>query len=202
MAEQKRKPNSYMIKTGNYIYLYHLDTLVNLPTYPDNIRDNLQSNFQQTQALARTAPVFTFQNSGPRSMTFQFEFHRDMLNEVNMGGLSNAELYVGEDYIDYIIRNLQAIALPSYNVGSKAVVPPEVAVRIGEGDDIFIRGVVIGGISVGYALPLLSNGKYAMVNISFTVYETQSFDAREVSQVGSFRGITSAFKDGRITQEG
>ena len=188
MVEQKRKPNSYMIKTGNYIYLYHLDTLVNLPTYPDNIRDNLQSNFQQTQALARTAPVYTFQ--------------RDMLNEVNMGGLSNAELYVGEDYIDYIIRNLQAIALPSYNVGSKAVVPPEVAVRIGEGDDIFIRGVVQGGISVGYALPLLSNGKYAMVNISFTVYETTPFDAKEVSQLGSFRGITSAFKDGRITQEG
>ena len=197
-----RKPNSYMIKTGNYIYLYHLDTLINLPVYPESIQDNLQSNFQQTNALARTAPVFTYQNSGPRSMTFQFTFHRDMLNDANTGGLSNAELYVGEDYIDYIIRNLEAIALPTYNQGSKAVVPPEVAVRIGEGEDVFIKGVVQGGVTVGRSLPLLSNGKYAIISVSFTVYETTPFDAKLVSQMGSFRGITSAFKNGQITQEG
>ena len=202
MAEQNRKPNSHMIKTGNYIYIYNLDTLVNLPTYPESVQDNLQSNFQQTQALSRTAPVFTYQNSGPRTMTFQFTFHRDMLNDANKGGLSNAELYVGEDYVDYIVRNLQAIALPTYNAGSKSVVPPEVAVRIGEGDDIFIRGVVQGSVTVGYSMPMLSNGKYAMVNISFSVYETTPFDAKAVSQMGSFRGITSAFKNGQITQEG
>lgn len=201
MAE-KKKPNSSMIKTGNYIYIYNLDTLVNLPVYPDNITDSLQSNFQQTQALARTAPVFTYSNSGPRSMTFQFTFHREMLDDANMNGLSNAQLYVGEDYIDYLIRNLQAIALPTYNVGSKSVVPPQVAVRIGEGDDIFIKGVVVGGVSVGYATPILSNGKYAMISIGFTVYETQPFDAKLVSQLGSFRGITAAFKNGQITTEG
>ena len=196
------KPNSHMIKTGNYVYLYHLDTLVNLPVYPESIQDNIQSNFQQTNALARTAPVFTFQNSGPRSMSFQFTFHRDMLNEANTGGLSNAELYVGEDYVDYIIRNLEAMALPTYNQGSKAVVPPQVAVRIGEGEDVFIKGVVVGGVTVGRALPILANGKYAIISVSFTVYEVDPFDAKAVSQLGSFRGITSAFKDGQITQEG
>ena len=196
------KPNSKMIKTGNYIYIYNLDTLINIPVYPESILDSLQSNFQQTNALARTAPVFTYQNSGPRSMAFQFNFHREMLDDANKGGLSNAELYVGEDYIDYLIRNLQAIALPTYNISSKSVVPPMVAVRIGEGDDIFIKGVVIGGVSVGYSLPILSNGKYAQVSISFTVYETDPYDAKLVSQLGSFRGITSAFKDGQITTEG
>lgn len=198
----KNKPNSKMIKTGNYIYIYNLDTLINIPVYPESIQDSLQSNFQQTNALARTAPVFTYQNSGPRSMNFQFNFHREMLDDANKGGLSNAELYVGEDYIDYLIRNLQAIALPTYNVSSKSVVPPMVAVRIGEGDDIFIKGVVVGAVTVGYALPVLSNGKYAQVSISFTVYEVDPYDAKLVSQMGSFRGITSAFKDGQITQEG
>lgn len=196
------KPNSRMIKTGNYIYIYNLDTLVNIPVYPENITDTLQSNFQQTQALARTAPVFTYQNSGPRSMSIQFSFHREMLDDVNKGGLSNAQLYVGEDYVDYLIRNLQAIALPTYNSGSKSVVPPMVAVRIGEGDDIFIKGVVVGSISVGYALPILSNGKYAQISISFTVFETDPYDAKLVSQLGSFRGIVGAFKDGQITMEG
>ena len=198
----RRKPNSRMIETGNYIYIYNLGTLVNIPVYPESITDSLQSNFQQTNALARTSPVFTYQNSGPRSMTFQFTMHREMLDDANKGGLSNAELYVGEDYIDYLIRNLQAIALPTYNEGSKAVVPPQVAVRIGEGDDIFIKGVVHGGVQVGYSLPILSNGKYAQVSISFTVYETQPFDAKQVSQLGSFRGIVSTFKDGKLTQEG
>lgn len=190
------KPNSNMIKTGNYIYIYNLDEMIYLPVYPENIMDSLQSNFNQTQALSRTAPVFTYQNSGPRSMSFQFNFHREMLDDVNRGGLSNAVLYVGEDYVDYLIRNLQAIALPTYNTDSKSVVPPMVAVRIGESDDIFIKGVVIGAVNVGYSLPILSNGKYAQISISFTVYEVDPYDARSVSQLGSFRGITSAFKNG------
>ena len=198
----KTKPNSKMIETGNYIYIYNLGVKVNIPVYPENITDSLQSNFQQTNALARTAPVFTYQNSGPRSMNFQIALHREMLDDANKGGLSNAELYVGEDYIDYLIRNLQAIALPTYNEGSKAVVPPQVAVRIGEGDDIFIRGVVVGAVTVGYSLPILSNGKYAQVSIAFSVYETEPFDAKLVSQMGSFRGIVGAFKNGQITQEG
>lgn len=191
-----------LLETGNYIYLYHLDEIINLPTYPESITDTLQSNFAQTNALARSAPVFTYSNSGPRSITFQFNLHRDLMDEVNAHGLSNATTEVGEDYIDAMIRKIQAIALPKYVVASKSVIPPMVAVRIGAGEDIFIKGVVQGGVTVGYSGPILSNGQYAQVSIAFTVYEVDPYDAETVMELGSFRGITSAFKNGANYGEG
>lgn len=192
MANSRKR----LLETGNYIYLYHLDEFIELPTYPENITDTLSSNFAQTSALARSAPVFTYSNSGPRSITFQFILHRDLVDEVNAGGVSTFSLEVGEDYVDALIRKIQAIALPKYTVASKSVVPPMVAVRIGAGEDIFIKGVVHGGVTVGYSGPILSNGQYATVSLSFTVYEIDPYDAETVAQLGSFRGLTSAFKNG------
>lgn len=192
MANSRKR----LLETGNYIYLYHLDEFIELPTYPENLTDTLSSNFAQTNALARSAPVFTYSNSGPRSITFQFALHRDLVDEVNAGGVSTLSLEVGEDYVDALIRKIQAIALPKYTVASKSVVPPMVAVRIGAGEDIFIKGVVNGGVTVGYSGPILSNGQYATVSLSFTVYEIDPYDAETVAQLGSFRGLTSAFKNG------
>ncbi len=199
MADNERKKE--LIKTGNYIYMYHTDEVIFLPTYPESITDTLQSNFQQTTALSRSAPVFSYSNSGPRSMTFQFELHRDLLDSVNANGLSNATLEVGEDYVNALIRKIQAIALPRYVEASKSVIPPMVAIRIGAGEDIFIKGVVIGGVTVAYAPPMLSNGQYALVTIGFTVYEVDPYDADTVMELGSFRGISRAFRNG-VTFEG
>ena len=184
-----------LLETGSYIYLYHIDEFIKLPVYPESITDNLQSTFAQTDALSRSAPVFTYSNSGPRSMQFQFQFHRELLDQVNSDGTSIASLEVGEDYTDALIRKIQAVALPSYRQGSMQVVPPMVAVRIGAGEDIFIKGVVNGGVTVSYAPPILGDGRYALVSIGFTVYEVDPYDAETVAQLGSFRGITQAFKD-------
>lgn len=193
MATRKQE----LLETGNYIYLYHLDEYIYLPTFPENITDNLQSTFQQTNALSRSAPVFSYSNSGPRTIAFQFQLHRDLLDEVNSNGLSNATLEVGEDYTNAMIRKIQSIALPKYVAESSTVVPPMVAVRIGAGEDIFIKGVVNGGVTVSYSPPLLENGQYALVNIGFTVYEIDPYDAETVAQLGSFRGITQAFTQGK-----
>lgn len=191
----KNTKKQRLLETGSYIYLYHIDEFIKLPVYPESITDNLQSTFAQTDALSRSAPVFTYSNSGPRSMQFQFQFHRELLDQVNSDGTSIASLEVGEDYTDALIRKIQAVALPSYNQGSMQVVPPMVAVRIGAGEDIFIKGVVNGGVTVSYAPPILSDGRYALVSIGFTVYEVDPYDAETVAQLGSFRGITQAFKD-------
>lgn len=190
-----------LLETGSYIYLYHIDEFIKLPVYPESITDTLQSTFAQTDALSRSAPVFTYSNSGPRSMQFQFQFHRELLDQVNSDGTSIASLEVGEDYTDALIRKIQAVALPSYRQGSMQVVPPMVAVRIGAGEDIFIKGVVNGGVTVSYAPPILSDGRYALVSIGFTVYEVDPYDAETVAQLGSFRGITQAFKDKIYTME-
>lgn len=184
-----------LVETGSYIYLYHIDEFIKLPVYPESIVDTLQSTFAQQSALSRSAPVFTYSNSGPRSISFQFQFHRNLLDEVNIGGLGYATLEVGEDWTDALIRKLQAAALPVYRSGDKSVIPPMVAIRIGAGEDIFIKGVINGGVSVSYAPPLLKDGRYALISIGFTVYETEPYDAETVAKLGSFRGISQAFVD-------
>ena len=178
----------------NYIYLYHTDKFIIIPEYPETIMDNMTSSFNQTTALSRSAPVFTYAYSGPRVVTINLELHRDMVNDLNItAGNTNLKSNVvsqTDDYVDTLIKELQSIALPRYNVNNRAVIPPRVAVRFG--NELFISGVVNSAIQCTYSKPILSNGKYAKVSISFTVYEYDPYDATLVSQLGSFRGITSA----------
>jgi hypothetical protein len=177
----------------NYIYLYHTDTWVYLPVYPDSIADSMKVSFQETNALSRTAPVLSYNNSGPRTVQINLSLHRDMFDDANIG-YSNLKVEIGDDYVDTMIKQLQSIALPRYQATSKSVVPPMVAVRFG--DDIFVKGVVNSQISVTYKKPVLSNGKYALVDVAFTITESDPYDADSVSQAGSFRGITRTFKNG------
>ena len=178
----------------NYIYLYHTDKFIIIPEYPESITDNMTSTFNQTTALSRSAQVFTYANSRPRVVTINLELHRDMVNDLNItAGNTNLKSNVvsqTDDYVDILIKELQSIALPRYNVNNRAVIPPRVAVRFG--NELFISGVVNSAIQCTYSKPILSNGKYAKVSISFTVYEYDPYDATLVSQLGSFRGITSA----------
>ena len=178
----------------NYIYLYHTDKFIIIPEYPESITDNMGSSFNQTQALSRSAPVFTYAYSGPRTVDFTLELHRDMVNDLNItAGNTNLKSNVvsqTDDYVDILIKELQSIALPRYNVNNRAVIPPRVAVRFG--NELFISGVITSTISCVYNKPILSNGKYAKVSIGFTVSEYDPYDATSVSQLGSFRGITSA----------
>lgn len=183
-----------------YIYLYHTDEYFLIPQYPDTISDTMDSSFSSQNALSRTSPVFSYNNSGPRSVQVSFKLHRDLMNEINTAGSNvkfnqgNDIIYeIGDDYIDVLIKKLQAVALPRYDASSKLVTPPQVAVRFGE--DVFIKGVVAsGGVTVAYDLPILSNNKYAQVSISFTVSETQPYDADSIGKLGNFRGLTSGLE--------
>ena len=186
--------SDYDFLKNNYIYLYHTDEFLPIPVFPDQIMDQMQSSFSQQNALSRTAPVFSYSNSGPRQIQVALSLHRDMLVGMNtVISISNVDIEVGDDYIDTMIKKLQAVALPRYKAENKEVVPPMVAVRFG--DEVFIKGVVIGGVSVEYHAPIIqsldgSGAKYAQVNIAFTVYEVDPYDAESVSQLGSFRGLT------------
>lgn len=182
----------------NYIYLYHLDSWIYLPVYPDQIQDTMKVSFQETNALSRTAPVFSYNNSGPRTVQINLSLHRDMFDEANMN-YSNLKVEIGDDYVDTMIKQIQAIALPRYQTSSKSVVPPMIAVRFG--DMLFIKGVVSSQVAVTYKKPILSNGNYALADISFTVSETDPYDADSVSQAGSFRGLTRTFKNGIKAEE-
>lgn len=180
-----------------YIYISHLDGIApqywRLPQYPDDVTDQMQSTFSEQNALGRSAPVYTFSNSGPRQVQFNLEFHRDMIDEANVG-YSNVTLNDNEDYSDKLISALQAIAVPKYNLTNKTIEPPMVAIRLGR--QIFVKGVVTSGITVTYKKPILTNEKYAVVGIGFTVAEVDPYDASTVYTNGSFRGLVSSMRKG------
>ena len=178
----------------NYLYMYHTDTFVVLPTYPESIQDSLSSTFQSTPILARSAPIFSYSYSGPRSMQITLSLHRDLMTQINYGvsNINFNEVDIGDDYVDVIIKQLQAIALPAYATANKIVNPPMVAIRFG--NEIYIKGVVNGGITVTYGMPLLANDKYAKVDISFTVTEVDPYDAQSVMVQGSFRGLNKTLE--------
>lgn len=176
-----------------YIYISHLDEGYKywaLPGYPDDVTDSMQSNFSSATALGRSAPVYTFSNSGPRTIALNFRFHRDMFEEMPSNVIPND----GEDKAESFIHAMQAIAVPKYNLSNKAIEPPLVAVRLGQ--EVFIKGIVSGGVSVTYSKPILVNEKYAVVNISFTITEVDPYDATTIFKNGSFRGLTATLRNG------
>lgn len=180
----------------NYIYISHLDDefqFWRLPSCPETISDTMGSTFGETNALGRSAPVFTYSNSGPRTVQIELKLHRDMMDDVNFG-VSNVDLMNGEDYVDSLLRALQAIAVPKYNLSNKAVEPPLVALRLS--NEVFIKGIVKSPISVTYRLPILSNGKYAEASLSLEVTEVDPYDASTVFKNGSFRGLVRTLKKG------
>lgn len=184
----------------NYIYIYQLDKYLILPVWPEQVMDNLGSTFSETNILARTAPIFTYSNSGPRSVQFNFQLHRDLMYSLNRNNtkflnvdqseFSPTVIKITDDYVDVLIKYLQAMALPSYaanTVSSKMVNPPMVAVRLG--NEVFIKGVVRGDVSVTYSGPIDDNLKYQVVSIGFNVLEVDPQDAESIAKQGSFRGL-------------
>jgi len=191
-----QKKSFTTVLEDNYIYISHLDEnfqFWKIPTWPETVTDTMQSNFASTNALGRTAPVYTFSNAGPRTVQIAIPLHRDIMDEVNIG-VSNTALGEGEDYVDNLVKALQSIAVPKYNLQNKAVEPPMVAIRLG--NEIFIKGIVSGAIGITYSKPILSNGKYARIELSITVSEVDPYDATTVFKNGGFRGVVSSLKKG------
>ena len=178
----------------NYLYMSHLDSFVVLPTYPERIDDSMNATFTSTQPLSRSAPIYAYSYSGPRSITFNLTLHRELMTQINtdVSNLDIKKLDIGDDYIDTLIKQLQAIAVPKYASASKMVNPPTVSVRFG--NEIYIHGIVDGGVTVTYSLPLLDNNKYAQVSIAFTVSEIDPYSAETIAQQGSFRGLNKSLE--------
>lgn len=175
----------------NYIYLYHLDEFIVIPSFPDSLNDQMSVTYNSSTPMSRSAPIYSYSHSGPRSLQINLDLHRDMMKQINWQ-VSNATVATGDDYVDTLIKLVQAAALPTYGASEKMVDPPMVAVRFG--NDVFIKGVVTGTVGVTYQLPLLENEKYAHVSVSFNVEEIDPYDAQTVLAAGSFRGVDTTLE--------
>lgn len=186
------QPKKYIELVPNYIYMYHTDTYIILPQFPDSITDSMSQNFQQSTPLQRTAPIQSYAGSGPRTVRVNLTLHRDMMQQLNWDNETlkskiPSSVNLSDDYVDVMIKELQQCVLPKYVQQSKMVDPPMVAIRFG--NDVFCKGIIQGGLSIEYKLPLLKNDKYALISIAFIVTEVDPYDAESVMQVGSYRGV-------------
>ena len=178
----------------NYIYVYQLDKYVIIPVYPEQISDSLGSKFASVNPLSRTAPIYAYSYAGPRNVQVTLNLHRDFMSSVNINNtdfLDKDELT--DDYVDTLIKYLQAMALPSFKaieISNKMVNPPMIAVRFG--NQVFIKGIVNGDVAVTYSGPLDSYNRYQEVAISFNVSEVDPYDADTIAKWGSFRGLETA----------
>jgi hypothetical protein len=183
--------NRIFTMLDNYIYMYHTDTLIVIPAYPENFTDSMSVEYARETPLMRSAPIFSYSNSGPRTLDVQLPMHREMMQQINYG-VSTANVGLHDDYVDELIKQIQAAALPVYSASSKMVDPPLIAIRFG--NEIFCKGIVSGDVRVTYDTPVLQNGKYAQVSLSFTIVEVDPYDALTVKQVGSFRGLDASLE--------
>ena len=193
----------------NYIYFYHTDTLIALPSYPESIADHMAIQYNPTSPLSSTAPTYSFQSAGPRSFDISIPLHRDLMSNINITnsiltkripnlttqidvpkeGTDETETLTvsNSDYVDILIKQLYGAALPEFNASEKAVNPPVIAVRFG--NDIFCKGVVSSGITVTYGVPILEGNRYANVTVAFTINEITPYDASMAMRLGGYRGF-------------
>lgn len=183
----------------NYIYMYHVQQFIVIPTYPESLTDTLSVEFASSTPMSRSAPIYSYSKSGPRQITIKLDLHRDLMTQVNKD-VSNIPVSPGDDYVDTLIKQIQAIALPVYGATEKMVDPPIIACRFG--NDIFIRGVVEGSVGVDYDLPIIAGNKYAHVGVSFTVVEVDPYSAPQVMTSGSFRGFDASLERNVWTRAG
>jgi len=184
------------LQVENYIYMYHLEEFIVLPSFIDSVQENHHISWQPTTPLGRSAPIYSFQSAGPRTLQLNFELHRDLMYQINKD-VSDAKVALGDDYVDTLIKDLQACVLPDYNGSEKAVNPPVVALRVGS--DIFIKGVITSQLGITWKYPLLTDGKYANIGIGFEISEIDPYDARTVRTTGSYRNINTDLDYGSIT---
>lgn len=196
MAERQIKKNvkfPAVIPTENYIYFHHLNKGITIPVDPQTLSDSMQASWASSTPLSRSAPIQSYSNSGPRSVNFQFQLHRDLVKQFNPDWV-NMKKYgwvEGYDVVDLLVNNLEACVLPTYQETGKIVNPPIVSVKIR--DEIYIKGVV-GSVGKSFNLPIINYGtdrspsfKYALIDLNFSVTETTPYDASIIHSFGSFR---------------
>lgn len=185
MAIQVKKKLS--IPEENYIYFHHTGLGIIIPVDPDAISDSTNASFPSQTPLSRSAPIYSYQNSGPRTVGVNFTLHRDLCNEYNN---------LGYDAVDLLIDNLDQAVLPDYNSAGKIVNPPIVSLKLR--DEIFIKGVV-SMMSHTFSLPIINYGgknKYAVVGFNFSVSEVTPYSASILPNIGQYRNTSGISTSG------
>ncbi len=132
------------------------DEMLYFPVYPNELDDGVSANYEEMgEMLYQYEPWKVYKSSGPREMTFTFEFHRDMwTGDHRDEGANN------------LVRGCMANCYPEFD-GSLINVP--IVTLYIEGAN-YITGVMTN-CKVHWSGPIGLDGFYLFCNLSFTIVE-------------------------------
>lgn len=129
---------------------------IEIPAYPEELSDGYKANYtQMPDMLYQYEPWQIYQSSGPRSVSFSFDLHRDFWTGDHTDGQANK-----------LIRFCEANCFPHYS--GSAVNAPLVSMYINGNN--FISGVM-DSCDVNWYGPILSDGFYAAFKLTFNIVE-------------------------------
>lgn len=166
------------LKYNNYIHNHSTGATYYLP-YPDTLNDSMAVSYTPVTILSRSAPVYVWTNSGPRTVSVEFNLHRDMDNDSVIIGLTKRQFTVNK-----FLDEIQSLSLPSYS-NSGVITAPQISMRIGS--KCFITGVLTSAPQVNYNKPLNKDGEYQQATVSLAISEVGAYDADIVRSVGNYR---------------
>lgn len=163
----------------SYLYIYHLKKEWYLPVLPQGITNSLPISFSPTPIPLSSAPLQTFSSAGPRTVSITLKMHRKMFELEDKKN--------GAKKMEELINDISALALPKYTSASKLVVPPTVLYRAG--NEVCIRGIVSGNVSITTSGAWQRDGKLSEIDIQFTIVEVEAFSAEYAQNHGVLRSI-------------
>ena len=138
------------------LYSSLTDEILEFPVYPDGFEDGYTANYEEMpEMLYQYEPWKVYKSSGPREISFNFNFHRDMWTGDHR-----------DEHAKHLIRSCQANCFPRYD-GSLVKVPTV---------SLYIHGYnlitgIMSNCKVKWDKPIGLDGFYLVCDLSFTITE-------------------------------
>lgn len=138
------------------IYSSLANDFKDFPVYPEEISDSTKANYQQMpEMIYQYEPWLIYSSSGPRAVSYNFTFHRDMWTGDHRDGKANE-----------LIRFCMANCYPEYN-GSAVNTSLVTLYMNGE---VLIHGVLTD-VSVKWSGPLGLDDYYLVCDLTLSITE-------------------------------
>lgn len=167
----------------NFLYLHHLDLLVWIPTYAEEIDISQKASFSQSKPLGAPNDIYSFGGSGPRTVRRSLLLDRDMMQIMGAEGLVGTG-----DPIETLIRAMECTCVARYADARKMIDPPLVTYK--EANEVTITGVVLGGVNIK-AYGGWKDGRKRTYSMELNISEIEQYDAQTIMAIGQYRGLSA-----------
>lgn len=164
---------------------------IELPMTPPQVSDSNSANYAQQTILSRSAPVYSYISTGPRTISVSIKVHREMMDNMDYSSynLGSAD-YKSLDTIrkergslEVLTDCLQLIVTPTYT-NSTMVIPPKITLKL---ENLKITGIV-RSLQSTWELPVV-NDEYSVVTHNLSIEEIDPYDSSSILRLGGYRGL-------------